>query len=484
MTTTTAATAASPVVSNTPTQQVSVASSSSAGAAGGSVINVGSIVSQLVTAQQAPQQALIANETQAVTAQVSALGTLQGALSTFQSALGSLDSPTAFNAQVATSADQTAFTASASSGAAAGSYTVSVTSLASAQQLVSGHLSATGSIGSGSLTLSLGATNFTVAIDSSNDTLAGIAAAINSATDNPGIGATVIQGTDGAHLLLSSSLTGAANTITVAESDGGTSLAALTYGSGNTANYTQASKALDASFSVAGVPQTSASNTVTSSIPGVTLTLLGPTTGTGAALNVTNDTSTIASNISAFVAAYNTLQSTIRPLGSFDASTDSAGTLIGNPALTGTQNQIQNVLYSFVGTSSLNSLASIGITTNADGSLSLSTNTLQGALATNFNAVSNLFSGTNGIATQLNSQITQSLASTGTIGSFAATLQTQENNLTTQSNTLSAQSAALTASLTQQYSALNALLSSLQTTSSQLSQTFATLPLVQGTQQA
>ena len=77
---------------------VSVASNSSAAAAGGSVINVNSLVSQLVTATQAPQQALINSRTQAVTAQISALGSLKGALSSFQSSLGTLDTPDAFNA--------------------------------------------------------------------------------------------------------------------------------------------------------------------------------------------------------------------------------------------------------------------------------------------------------------------------------------------------------------------------------------------------
>jgi flagellar hook-associated protein 2 len=485
MATTTAASTVTPTVPSTPVSApVSIASSSSAGAAGGSVIDVSSIVSQLVTASEAPQQALIASQTQAVTAQISALGTLTGALSTFQSALSSLATPTQFNAQTANSSDTSAFTANASSSAAAGSYAVTVTNTASAQQLVSGPLSATGSIGDGTLNLSLGSASFSLTISSGNDTLSDIAAAINSASNNPGIEATVIQGTGGAYLLLTSSQTGAANTINVTETDPGNGLSALTYGTGNTKNYTQTAQALDASFSVAGVPLTSPSNTVSSAISGVTLTLLGPTTGSGGTLTVANDTSTVAQNISNFVTAYNTLVSTITPLGSFDASTDTAGTLQGNPALTGTQSQIQNILYSFVGNSTFNSLASIGITTNPDGSLSVNSSTLQNALSTNFSAVSNLFSSTNGIAAQLNSQITTSLGSTGTIGTYGQTLQTQENNLTTQSNQLNTQSAALTASLTQQYSALNALLSSLQTTSSQLSQTFATLPLVQGVQEA
>ena len=466
------------------TAPVSVASNTSSGAAGGSVINVSSLVSQLVAAELAPQQTLISNQTQAVTAQVSALGTLQGALSTFQSALSSLDSPTAFNTQVATSSQNTSFTALAGSSANAGTYNVVVNNLASAQQLVSGALSSTGSVGDGTLQISLGGQSFDVTVGPGSDTVSAIAAAINSASANPGVEASVIQGSDGAHLLLTSAATGAANTISVTETDSGGGLAALTYGSGNTANYTQSAKALDASFSVAGVPQTSASNTITNAVSGVTLTLLSPTTGTGGTLTVANDTTTVQKNIDAFVSAYNTLQSSMASLGSYDASSGTAGAMEGNPVLTGTQRTIQNVLYSFVGTSAYNSLASIGITTNSDGSLSVNDTTLQTALQTNFSAVSNLFSSANGIATQLNTQITNTLSSAGTIGNYATTLQTQENSLTTQSNNLQTQTTALTASLTQQYSALNALLSSLQTTSSQLSQTFATLPTVQGTPNA
>jgi flagellar hook-associated protein 2 len=104
-------------VSTTPsTAPVSIASSSSAQAAGGSVINVSSLVSQLVAATRAPQDALIAAQTKAVTAQISAIGTLKSALSTFQSSLSVLDTPSAFDVQTATTSNPTAFTATASSG--------------------------------------------------------------------------------------------------------------------------------------------------------------------------------------------------------------------------------------------------------------------------------------------------------------------------------------------------------------------------------
>jgi flagellar hook-associated protein 2 len=471
-------------VTSTP---VSVASNSSAGAAGGSVINVSSLVSQLVAAAQAPQESIIASQTSAVTTEISAIGSLQSALSTFQSSLTPLATPGAFNALTATSSSSSVLSASADSSAVPGSYSVSVTNLASAQQLLSNAVAGGGSatVGTGSLSLSLGATSFNVTIDSSNDTLDGIAAAINSASGNPGISAAVITGSDGAHLVLSSTLTGAANTIQVTETDSGTGLSSLTYGSGNTGHYTQqGAGAKDASFSIAGVSYTSASNTVSDALTGVTINLLGATNGTPATLTIASDTSTIESNVQGFVAGYNTLHAALASLGGYDASSGQAGALQGNPLLTNIQNQLQRALFSIVGNGTYSSLASIGITANSDGSLSVNNTTLQNALSSNFTAVSQLLAGSNGIVSNLNSELTAQLASGGPVPSTIQTLKSQENSLTRQSNQLSAQMAQLTQSLTEQYSALNALLSSMQTTSSYLSQQFATLPTVQGTPNA
>ncbi len=237
-----------------------------------------SLVSQLVAATRAPQDAQIASQTSAVTTKISAVGTLKSALSVFQASLAALSTSSAFAADTATSSDPTVFTASAASGSVPGHYAITVSTLASAQQLLSGAFlgGSTAAVGTGTLNLQLGSNSFNLTLDATNNSVADVAAAINSATDNPGITATVIQGTDGAHLLLSSNQTGAANTIQVTETDAGTGLAALTYGTGNTANYTQNAAAQDASFSVAGVAYTSASNTVSDALSGVTLTLVGP----------------------------------------------------------------------------------------------------------------------------------------------------------------------------------------------------------------
>jgi flagellar hook-associated protein 2 len=461
---------------------VSVATSGSSSGAGGSVINVSSLVSQLVAATRAPQDARIADQTNTVTTEISAVGTLKGALSTFQASLASLSTSSAFAAVSANSSNPGVFQASAAAGSPPGNYSVTVSALASAQQLLSGAFTGDGNatVGTGTLQFQLGGSSFTLVVDASNNTVSGLAAAINTASGNPGITATVIQGTDGAHLLLSSSLTGAANTIQVTETDAGTGLAALTYAAGNTTHYTQNAAAQDASFSIAGVPYTSASNTVSGALSGVTLTLTGVSSGAGATLSITDDTATVSANIQGFVAAYNTLQGSIAGLGSYDASSHSAGPMMGDPLLTGVQTQLRHVLQGLVGTSAYNSLASLGITTQKDGTLAVDSTRLQNALNGNFNAVNQLFSGKTGVAGQLDSLLTQQLAKGGSIDSRSQTLVKQNDALTRQTSDLNHQMDALSANLTQQYSALNVLLSSLQTTSAYLTQAINSLPTVQG----
>lgn len=471
---------------------VSIANSNStSAAAGGSVIDVNTLVSQVVAASRAGQDANISRQTQAVTTQISALGTLKSALSTFQDSLAAISTPSAFNAETATSANPSVFTAQADSNATQGSYSISVGQLASAQQLVSTPFVGGGSasIGTGTLQFSLGPNSFSVNVGPTNNTVAGLASAINGAPGNPGITATVITGTDGAHLVLSSTQTGATNTIKVTETDGGTALSAITYDPTNTVNYAENTPAKDAQFSISGVPHTSQSNTVTDALSGVTLTLTGVsaagTAGVGSLattqLTVASDNDAILTNVGAFVDAYNAMVKAIQPLGSFDQTTQTAGPMLGDATLNGIQNDVRSALYSVVNTGSttFNTLASVGITTNKDGSLTLNKTKLTSALASAPTAVSQLFSGTTGIAATLNTRINAELGSGGSIDSRSKTLIKQENALTDQTTKLNDQMDALTKSLTQQYSHLNTLLSSLQSMSAYLSQQFNSLPKVQ-----
>jgi flagellar hook-associated protein 2 len=459
---------------------VSVAASGNAAAAGGSVIDVSTLVSQLVAATRAPRDKQLASQNKAVTTKISAMGALKSALSTFQSALKPLSTTGSFAAVTASTSDAKVASATADPGAVSGSYAVSVSALASAQQILSGPFAggAAATVGTGALSLQLGTSAFSVTIDAASNTLGGIAAAINSATDNPGIAATVIQGTDGAHLLLAASQTGAANTIQVAETDGGGGLAALTYAAGNPGGYTQVAAAQDAAFTVAGVAYTSTSNAVSDAISGLTLNLAGVSV-TPAIVTVRSDAATVTKNIQAFAEAYNTLQNATGSLASYDSASGTAGPLLGDTLLTGVQSGLRKALYSSAGTGTYNSLASIGITTQKDGTLAIDDARLRKALAAGFGQVSQLFTGAAGVATQLNTTLTQELASGGPIDTRNQNLGKQTRSLSDQLIKLDQQMASLTGSLTQQYSALNALLSSLRTTSAYLSQAIDSLPAVQ-----
>ncbi|TWI64604.1 flagellar hook-associated protein 2 [Pseudoduganella lurida] len=100
----------------------------------GSVLDVNSIVSQLMAVEQAPLTKY-AQKTAAYQSTLSAYGSLSGAIGVFQSSLGGLTKASDFNALSATPSDSTVLGASATSKAVAGNYKVNVTQMAQSQTL-------------------------------------------------------------------------------------------------------------------------------------------------------------------------------------------------------------------------------------------------------------------------------------------------------------------------------------------------------------
>lgn len=443
----------------------------------GSGLDIGSIVSQLVTADTAGDNSRIARETSQVGTQISAIGQLKGALSSFQTALNGINTPSAFQAKAASSADNTVYTASADGTAAAGSYQVEVTNLAQSNQILSKPYAAGSStvVGTGDLTLSLGSSNFVVKIDSNNDTLAGIRDAINSASDNPGVSATIVNGASGAQLVLTSTKTGAANTIAV-NTDSASGLSSLIYNPTTTGNYTLLQAALDSNITVAGVVHSSASNTVTDAIDGVTINLVAAKPGTKVLLNISDDTGSVIDQVQNFVSAYNTLKGVLTTLGSYNSDSQTAGPLLGDSLETNIESQLSRGLTSPVaGGGAYNSLASLGITTNQDGTLSLDQTKLKTALNTNFNAVSAVFSSATGVATQLSSFVSDQLSSTGGIATRNSTLTQQQKDIADEQTAVTARALQLQTLYQAQFSAMDTLLAQMQQTSSFITQQFASI---------
>ena len=370
----------------------------------GSGLNVTSLVSQLMATQQQP---LLNLQTQQATyqAEISAYGSLAGTLSTLQTDASNLSSANLYSAYTATASASGFFTSSANATASAGSYGLAITNLAQANKLASNthYASTSTTVGSGTVTFQFGTTTAgspptfspsatqgaqTLTIDSAHNSLAGISAAINSA--NVGVTASVANDGSGYRLVLTSNNSGAANSLKVSTTG---SLSALSYDpTAGSNSMTQTVAGKDAMFTLDGMAMTSASNTVTNAIQGVSLTLTQPTT-TPLTLTVAANTALIQSAVQSFVTDYNAAQASIKSLTAYNATTKTAAILTGDSTVMSVQTQLRAILNTPLSTAGggLNNLADVGITFNKDGTLALNTATLGSVLADPSKNIATLF---------------------------------------------------------------------------------------------
>jgi flagellar hook-associated protein 2 len=365
-------------------------------------------VASTVTAIQASEQAIETpwnNELTALQAQdtvFSALGTDLGSLTTALQSLTDFNGVFAEKQGSSSNTDLLSLT-SAGSSAVAGSHTVTITQLAQTSTDVSTAIPSASDTLTGTVTIQ-GKTFDTQA--NGNNTLTGLASAINSAAI--GVTASVITDSSGSRLSIVSGTSGAAgqlDTITTnALADGGTS---ITF-PGPPHNGQQGQ---DAQITVDGVQVTSPSNTVTGAISGVTFQLLSSASpNTNIQIQVTDNTTDIGTAVSNFVSAYNTVVKDINTEET-NSSTGTAPALLGSPILAQLQSQLTGALFGGSASGSINNLGQLGISMNNDGTLTLNSDTLNGALSSNLSDVTGFFQNS---------------------GSFGQTLSMAVNNLGTQ----------------------------------------------------
>lgn len=446
----------------------------------GSGLDINSLVTQLMAVERAPVEQRIARKETRIDMQLSALGTLKGALAGLQTSLDSLRTAADFQVRKATSSNEQRFTASASSDAAAGTYAIEVVRLATAQKLVSEPFGAGSSavVGTGTLTITVGAESFDVTVDAESNTLAGIRDAINSAADNTGVQATIISTTMGSRLVLTAKETGAANTLRVTQAGGDGGLAQLVYDPPNASTFAELEAAADAHIRIEGFDYEAASNVITDAIDGITLHLLEAEEGTTLSLTVANDTSQALTRVKKFVTDYNTLAGTIANLRRYDASSREAGPLLGDAMLRSIESELRSMMSESVttGTSPYQTLASIGITTGKDGRLEIDETALTEVLETEFDAVGALFGSADGVAARTCDYLDAVLAADAPMASRLASLQSSKKRIATEKTDLERRMEAVEARYRAQFGALDRLLAGLQSTASYLSQQLGNLP--------
>jgi flagellar hook-associated protein 2 len=309
----------------------------------GTGFNVSQTVSEIVanlSAVETPWQTQL-NSLDTQDTVISSLGTMLSALSTDVSQFTDFSGVLA-QKEGSSSDPNVLALSSASSSAVAGTHTIVVNSLASTSSGYLNEITNPSDTLSGSISIQVGTgTAQAVTLNSSDNTLAGLASAINNA--GIGVTANVITDATGSRLSLVSGTSGANGDLTVASSITDVTTPANN-GTDGFLDYNLATSGANASLTVDNIAVSSASNTVSGVIPGVTFQLLAtsPITNTvpeTVQVQIVNDTSAVTSALDQFVSDYNTVVSAINT----QESNTSSGTpepLFGTPTLSLLQQQI------------------------------------------------------------------------------------------------------------------------------------------------
>ena len=477
----------------------STGSISSAGL--GSGLDVNSIVTQLMAVNNKPLTAL-QKTASSFNATLSEMSKLQSNFAAMRDKAQALNNVDLWRGTTASSSDGSAVSVSTGTSASVGSYAVNVSKLALAQTVTSNALAdSTATLGEGKLTIELGsygsgtpAADFTtkagssavsISIGAGETSLASVRDKINSAS--AGVVASIVTDASGSRLSLRSSATGAENAFRISASetadDGNPTagLSMLAYDATSAGDaMTRSTTAGDAQLTVNGIALSSATNTLSNVVDGLTLTL-NKVTAADVNVTVAADTASVKTAVSNFVTAFNALASFIHTETGYNADSKTGGALQGDQATLALQNQLRAVLNLPSSSSgSYSTLSQIGITLKTDGTLDTNATKLDSALA-NLPELKKLLSGdgassaTQGFAKRFQTLGDVALGTNGTFESRKAGLQANLDRNSKQQDSLQVRLTATESRLRKQYQSLDTQMSSLNSLSTYMTQQLAKL---------
>lgn len=439
----------------------------------GSGINVAQLVSDLAAASRAPKVDRITQLTEQNRARISAVALARSDLEGLADSLSQIVNDGTLRS-VATVSDANILSATTSAGVATDSIaaSVEVTQLAQAQSVYSAPVaSRSDPIGQGSFTLSVGGASHQIVIDASNDSLDGLATAINATGSS--VRASVVADGGGFRLILKGA-TGAANSFTMTSDAGSAAgLAAFAYGAGGTMALGQ--NAADAQLRVDGVQFSRATNNISDILPGLTLTLKKAAPGAPVDIGATRPVDAIKQAAGDFVDVFNQLKQSIRSAIGL-AGTNSSLRQLDND-LAGLTNK------ALTSHPTINRLADIGISTTREGQLSLDRAKLDRAIATDPAAVEALFNPLRdatrteatdpGLVGAIDAIRDRAVATDGVLNRTTKSLEDRQRSLDEALERIEQREAAYQARLERQYGTLDSRVGALRATQAYLEQQIA-----------
>jgi len=295
--------------------------------------------------------------------------------------------------------------------------------------------------GSGNVNLVVGSNTYSLNLTNNNN-LTGLMNAINNA--GAGVNAT-ITGSAGSYSL---SITGSPGTLALNDLPTQADL------------ITNTNQGTNAQFDFNGVPVTESSNTISDVIPGVSFSLLNKTSSTGSVtLSLATDPNQLSTALQTLVSSYNNLESqVVQQVG------PSAGPLGGDLIISEINSDIQQLTGYWNTSSSIHSLADLGVTFNDNsGQLTFDPTVISGLSSSQLSdAFKFLGSANSGFAALANNFTQLSDPLTGLILDQENGYDTENTELTDQINTLTDQANQEQASLTAKVQAADALCAQLE----------------------
>jgi len=336
----------------------------------GSGLDVSSIVSQLAAASRDPKIEKLDTRDTANKASISAVGQVRSDLEAFSTSLSQVVAGGTLSAPLSLSDPNVLGAATVAGSAGLGIDTVvQVNRLAQAQNSMSARYTGrTDNLGTGSFTLTVNGVAKTIPITAGNDTLDGIASAINDA--GTGVTARVVNDGTGYRLVMRGA-SGAAGNFSLSSADAGLSDLA--------AGVTVTQAAQDAEVVVDGVTYTRATNKLEDVVYGVVLNLKDEGT---TRLVAQSNKDTYSTSLQDFVAAYNALKTDLT--AAMTATKNDYG-------LRALSQQLAGLVSQTVSSGTYGSLGSIGVQTLKDGTLQFNAATFEAAYAANPEAVVAVF---------------------------------------------------------------------------------------------
>lgn len=220
-------------------------------------------------------------------------------------------------------------------------------------------------------------------VSTGNGSLADVVSNINAA--NTGITASAVATSSGTYVLqLASSQTGSAYDLSVNTSAfSGSSLGALDVASAGTNAQIQVGGS-------GGYTLTSSSDVFKGLLPGLSVTANQVST-TPVTVTVSTNTSALATDVQTMVTAANAALADVQKYAGYNATTKKGGPLMGSPILQNLTTQIQSIMASVTGTSTLGNARNLGITLTSSGTIDFNQTTFEQALAANPTQVADMF---------------------------------------------------------------------------------------------